>query len=68
MSHDFGGLRAVNNYNLEIEPGQVRGLIGPNGAGKTTMTQTTWGWLQILKDKKKHSEIPFTIKKLSRNK
>ncbi len=37
MSHDFGGLRAVNNYNLEIEPGQVRGLIGPNGAGKTTV-------------------------------
>ncbi|MBU0987515.1 MAG: ABC transporter ATP-binding protein [Proteobacteria bacterium] len=37
MSHDFGGLRAVNNYNLEIEPGQVRGLIGPNGAGKTSI-------------------------------
>jgi branched-chain amino acid transport system ATP-binding protein len=37
MSHDFGGLRAVNNYNLETEPGQIRGLIGPNGAGKTTI-------------------------------
>jgi len=37
MSHDFGGLRAVNNYNLEIQPGQIRGLIGPNGAGKTTI-------------------------------
>jgi branched-chain amino acid transport system ATP-binding protein len=37
MSHNFGGLRAVNHYNLEIEPGQVRGLIGPNGAGKTTI-------------------------------
>ena len=37
MSHDFGGLRAVNNYNLEIETGQIRGLIGPNGAGKTTI-------------------------------
>ena len=37
MSHDFGGLRAVNNYNLEIEPRQIRGLIGPNGAGKTTI-------------------------------
>ena len=37
MTHDFGGLRAVNDYNLELEPGQVRGLIGPNGAGKTTI-------------------------------
>ncbi len=37
MTHFFGGLRAVNNYNLALEPGQVRGLIGPNGAGKTTI-------------------------------
>jgi branched-chain amino acid transport system ATP-binding protein len=37
MTHYFGGLRAVNDYNLAIEPGQVRGLIGPNGAGKTTI-------------------------------
>jgi branched-chain amino acid transport system ATP-binding protein len=37
MTHWFGGLRAVYNYNLEIEPGQIRGLIGPNGAGKTTV-------------------------------
>ncbi len=37
MTHFFGGLRAVYDYNLEIEPGQIRGLIGPNGAGKTTI-------------------------------
>jgi branched-chain amino acid transport system ATP-binding protein len=37
MTHFFGGLRAVSNYNLAVEPGQVRGLIGPNGAGKTTI-------------------------------
>jgi branched-chain amino acid transport system ATP-binding protein len=37
MTHYFGGLRAVHNYDLEIEPGQIRGLIGPNGAGKTTI-------------------------------
>jgi branched-chain amino acid transport system ATP-binding protein len=37
MTHFFGGLRAVHNFNLEIEPGQLRGLIGPNGAGKTTV-------------------------------
>ena len=33
----FGGLRAVHNFHVEIERGQVRGLIGPNGAGKTTI-------------------------------
>jgi branched-chain amino acid transport system ATP-binding protein len=37
MTHDFGGLRAVDRYSVEIRPGQVRGLIGPNGAGKTTI-------------------------------
>jgi branched-chain amino acid transport system ATP-binding protein len=37
MTHFFGGLRAVSQYNLEIEPGQIWGLIGPNGAGKTTI-------------------------------
>lgn len=37
MSHNFGGLRAVSNYNLQNEPGEIRGLIGPNGAGKTTI-------------------------------
>ena len=37
MTHYFGGLRAVHNYNLEIGPRQVIGLIGPNGAGKTTI-------------------------------
>ena len=37
MTHFFGGLRAVHDYNLEIERGQIRGLIGPNGAGKTTI-------------------------------
>lgn len=33
----FGGLRAVDNFNLTIEQGQLYGLIGPNGAGKTTV-------------------------------
>ncbi|MDY3920394.1 MAG: ABC transporter ATP-binding protein [Candidatus Limivivens sp.] len=33
----FGGLRAVNGFNVTIEKGQLYGLIGPNGAGKTTV-------------------------------
>ena len=37
LTHYFGGLRAVHNYHVAIEPGQVKGLIGPNGAGKSTV-------------------------------
>jgi branched-chain amino acid transport system ATP-binding protein len=37
MTHYFGGLRAVHNYNLTINQGEIHGLIGPNGAGKTTI-------------------------------
>lgn len=33
----FGGLRAVDGFNISIEKGQLYGLIGPNGAGKTTV-------------------------------
>lgn len=33
----FGGLRAVDDFNLNIEQGELYGLIGPNGAGKTTV-------------------------------
>jgi len=33
----FGGLRAVDNFSISIEPGELVGLIGPNGAGKTTI-------------------------------
>jgi branched-chain amino acid transport system ATP-binding protein len=33
----FGGLTAVANFNLEIQPHELVGLIGPNGAGKTTI-------------------------------
>lgn len=43
LSHDFGGLRAVRDYNLEIGTGRIRGLIGPNGAGKTTVFNLVTG-------------------------
>lgn len=33
----FGGLKAVDNFNISIEEGSLYGLIGPNGAGKTTV-------------------------------
>ena len=33
----FGGLRAVNDFDLKIQKEELYGLIGPNGAGKTTV-------------------------------
>ena len=33
----FGGLKAVQDFNIKLYPGELAGLIGPNGAGKTTV-------------------------------
>lgn len=37
LSISFGGIKAVDNFSLEINEGEIVGLIGPNGAGKTTV-------------------------------
>ena len=36
LTKNFGRLCAVNNFNLEVQGGQVFGMLGPNGSGKTT--------------------------------
>jgi branched-chain amino acid transport system ATP-binding protein len=73
MTHYFGGLRAVHDYNLEIKQGEVRGLIGPNGAGKTTIFNLITGvhrptegkiyWLQkeIICGASKKCPAPYEI-------
>jgi branched-chain amino acid transport system permease protein len=40
----FGGVRAIDGLDLEIQPGQVHGLIGPNGSGKTTALNVISGY------------------------
>lgn len=37
LSHAFGGLQALANFNVSLKSGDLVGLIGPNGAGKTTV-------------------------------
>lgn len=43
VSRSFGGVRAIHNVSLKLEPGQIVGLIGPNGAGKSTLVNIITG-------------------------
>ncbi|MFA7671682.1 MAG: ABC transporter ATP-binding protein [Sphaerochaetaceae bacterium] len=45
LSKNFGGLKAVNNFNLTVEKGCIYGLIGPNGAGKSTVFNLVSGFI-----------------------
>jgi ABC-type branched-subunit amino acid transport system ATPase component/ABC-type branched-subunit amino acid transport system permease subunit len=44
VSVSFGGVKALQDVNLHVEPGEVLGLIGPNGAGKTTLLDAISGF------------------------
>jgi branched-chain amino acid transport system ATP-binding protein len=46
LTIQFGGLKAVSDFNLSIEEGMIFGLIGPNGAGKTTVFNMLTGVYQ----------------------
>ena len=43
LTKHFGGIRALNNVDLDITPGTVHGLIGPNGSGKSTFVNVLTG-------------------------
>jgi ABC-type branched-subunit amino acid transport system ATPase component/branched-subunit amino acid ABC-type transport system permease component len=46
LSVSFGGIKAVSDVDLVVEPGKVHGLIGPNGAGKTTLIDAVTGFVK----------------------
>ncbi len=37
LTKDFDGLKALNQFDLQVKEGEILGIIGPNGAGKTTL-------------------------------
>ncbi len=49
VTHYFGGLCAVSDFNLDLETGELVGIIGPNGAGKTTVFNLITGVYKATK-------------------
>ena len=46
LSKHFGGVKAVDNLDLQVERGEIMGLIGPNGSGKSTLVNLVCGVLK----------------------
>ncbi|MFB3926502.1 MAG: ABC transporter ATP-binding protein [Syntrophales bacterium] len=78
LSMRFGGLLAVNDFNLILEKGEIVGLIGPNGAGKTTVFNMIAGYCtptegsivfrgNILNGKKAHQITKLGIARTFQN-
>ncbi|MCK5794312.1 MAG: ATP-binding cassette domain-containing protein, partial [Anaerolineales bacterium] len=49
LTKKFGNNTAVNDLDMVVKEGQIRGLIGPNGSGKTTVFNLISGFLQPTK-------------------
>jgi ABC-type branched-subunit amino acid transport system ATPase component len=56
----YGGVTAVSDVTLRVEPGQVLGLIGPNGAGKTSLIDAVTGFTPASEGEVALDEKPIT--------
>lgn len=70
LSKSFGGVRALNRVNLDLEKGELLGVIGPNGSGKTTLVNVITRFVKpssgrvIYKGKEIHGLPPHKIIRL----
>ncbi|MHA2364949.1 MAG: ABC transporter ATP-binding protein [Candidatus Hodarchaeales archaeon] len=62
LSKSFGGLKAVNNVNLNVEKSKIIGLIGPNGSGKSTVFNLITKILNT--DEESDSDVRFEDKQI----
>jgi branched-chain amino acid transport system ATP-binding protein len=63
VTRRFGGLVAVSDVTLSIQPGQIKAVIGPNGAGKTTLFNLITGVLPLSSGSVQFLEKEITKKK-----
>ena len=61
LSKTFGDFIAVDNFNLNLEPGQIYALLGPNGAGKTTTIKMVMGLLKPTNGNVQISDIDVGV-------
>jgi branched-chain amino acid transport system ATP-binding protein len=63
LTKQFGGLTAVNLFDISVDKGEIVGLIGPNGAGKTTIFTLITGVVRPTKGKVIFEDENITGKK-----
>lgn len=70
VTMQFGGLKAINNLNMQVKKGEIHGLLGPNGSGKTTCFNVISGVYQptqgniFLENKKINGHRRYEINQL----